>query len=178
MAHLTQQEFAQAVRILADDLGLQRLRDRLVRLNALVTRRRAVSAERLAEQLYQLTAGLRRQGPATLAVQGLWSEQLNSKIDEESEKALEEIATKINSCLGERDLIVDGKEAELDEHLRQYELLLTKLAGADRARLDMLLKAVPRVADRLRTMPPPPPPPTEAEPGPAGDAPPAADPEP
>jgi len=163
MAHLTHQEFTKVVTILAEDIGLQRLRDRLVRLNALVTRRRAVSAERLAEQLYQLTAGLRRQVPATAALQALWAEQLNAKIDEDSEKAFEEVASKINACLGERDAILEGKEAELDQHLREYEQNLTKLAGPDRARLDMLVKALPRVADRLRSLPPPPPSPAPEE---------------
>jgi len=155
MAHLTQDEFTRAITILAEDLGLQRLRDRLVRLNALVTRRRAVSAERLAEQLYQLTGGLRRQVPATVAIHSLWTEQLNTRIDEDSEKALEEVAKQINSCLGERDAIMAEKEAELDGYLQQYEQRLTALAGPERARLDMLLKAVPRVAERLRTMPAP-----------------------
>lgn len=157
MAHLVQEEFTRLIGILADDLGLQRLRDRLVRLNALVTRRRAVSAEQLAGQLYQLTAGLRRQIPATLAIQAVWGEQLNAKIDEESEKMLEQIATAINSCLGERDVVLPEKQAELDGHLACYEQRLAHLVGPERARLDMLLKAVPRVAERLRSLPLPPP---------------------
>ena len=177
MAHLTQEEFTQTIGILAADMGLQSLRDRLVRLNALVTRRRATSAEHLAGQLYQLTGALRRQVPATVALQSLWAEQINAKIDEEAEKGLEEIITAINSCLGDRDAIIEGKEAELDEHLQRYEQRLTPLVGAERARLDMLLKAVPRVADRLRSLPPPSPlaPTAQDEPAPSTEDPPAPD---
>ena len=153
MAHLTQEEFSKTIRCLADDLGLQRLRDRLVRLNALVTRRRAASADALAGQLYMLTGGLRRQVPATFGVQGLWSEMVSQRLGEEGDKELEEVAEKINGCLGTRDQIEPGKEAELDGFLRQYEGRLATTVGAERARLDMLLKAVDAVASRLRAMP-------------------------
>ena len=85
MGHLTQEEFSETIRCLADDLGLQRLRDRLVRLNALVTRRRAASADVLAGQLYMLTGGLRRQVPATFGVQGLWSEMVSQRLGEEGD---------------------------------------------------------------------------------------------
>ena len=61
MAMLMHDEFAQLVRCLADDLGVQRLRDKLVAMRGLVTRRGNPSAEALADQLYQLTGGLRRQ---------------------------------------------------------------------------------------------------------------------
>jgi uncharacterized protein with von Willebrand factor type A (vWA) domain len=153
MANLTPDEFAQVVRGLADDLGLQRLRDKLVRLNALVTRRRVASAEALADQLYMLTGGLRRQVAATVVLQSLWAEQMNQALGEEGEKALEGLAEQINGCLGEHDLVEPEKEAELDGLLRQYEQRLTEKVGGGRARLDMLLKAVPAVATRLRAMP-------------------------
>jgi hypothetical protein len=155
MAHVTQQEFFRAIEILAEDLGLQRLRDRLVRLNALVMRRRAVSVEHLANQLYQLTGGFRRQVPASVAVQALWSEQINEKLDEDAEKELEEVATAINTCLGERDKIIDEKREELDQHLESYERSLSRHVGPEKARMDMIIKAVQQVADRLREMPPP-----------------------
>jgi hypothetical protein len=154
MANLTPEEFARTVRCLADDLGLQRLRDKLVRLNALVTRRRIPSADALADQLYTLTGGLRRQVAATIALQSLWSEHLHDKLGEDGEKALEELAEKINACLGERDSINPEKEAELDELLQQYEQRLAEKVGAERARIDMLLKAVPAVAEKLRTRQP------------------------
>ncbi len=163
MANLTQQEFTQAVGLLADELGLQRLRDRFVKLNGLVTRRRATSVQALSDQLYLLTSGLRRQVPATLAFHSIWNELVTSKIGEEGEKRLEDTARKINDCLGDRDEIVADKEAQLEDALRQYEQQLVAVVGPERARLDMLLKAVSAVATKLRTMPPTPPAPPAAE---------------
>lgn len=158
MAHLTQQEFTQAIDLLATDAGLQRLRDKFVRLNALVTRRRAASVQHLADQLYMLTSGLRRQVPATVAFHSLWGERLNEKIGgEEGEKALEPLADKINGCLGERERLIPEKESELEAALRAYEGTLSAKVGAETARLDMLLKSVPDVAKKLREMPPAPP---------------------
>lgn len=154
MAQLTQQEFSQAVALLAEELGLQRLRDRFVRLNGLVTRRRLASPQQLAGQLYILTAGLRRQVPATIAFHTIWTGQISEKVGEEGEKELEKIAEKINGCLGERDQIIPEKEAELDAALGEYMQRLSAVVGPERTRLDMLLKAVPAVADRLRATPP------------------------
>ncbi len=165
MANLTQQEFAQAIAFLAEDLGLQRLRDRLVRLNALVTRRGAASPQQLADQLYLLTAGLRRQVPATVAFQSIWTERINERLGEEGEKAIEALAEKINACLGERDRIIPEKEAELDQALAEYAHRLSDAIGRERARLDMLLKAVPAVAAKLRATPLPPE--TASTPGPS-----------
>lgn len=150
MATLTQAEFGDLVRCLADELGVQRLRDKLVAMRGLVTRRGAANADALALQLWQLTGGLRRQVPASLALQGLWADQVGRKLGEDGEKGLEEIATQINACLGEHDAIVEGKEAELDGLLAQYQAKLAEVVGADQARIDMLLKAVPAVAERLR----------------------------
>jgi hypothetical protein len=153
MAHLTADEFSLTIRILAEDLGLHRLRERLVKLNALVMRRRAASPEALAEQLYMLTGGLRRQVPATVALQGLWSERVSERLGEEGDKELEELAEKINGCLGDRDQIAADKETEIDDLLERYEERLARSIGGQRARLDMLLKAVPAVAAKLRARP-------------------------
>jgi hypothetical protein len=150
MASLTQAEFVELVRCLADDLGVQRLRDKMVAMRGLVTRRGAANADALATQLWQLTGGMRRQVAATIALQGLWAEQVGGKLGEDGEKALEGLAEQINACLGEREVIVEGKEAELDTLLGQYQAALAGVVGAERARLDMLLKAVPAVAERLR----------------------------
>ena len=150
MASLTQAEFVDLVRCLADDLGVQRLRDKMVAMRGLVTRRGAANAEALASQLWQLTGGLRRQVAASIALQSLWAEQVGGKLGEDGEKALESVADQINACLGEGDGIVEGKEAELDTLLAEYQTKLAEAVGADRARLDMLLKAVPAVAERLR----------------------------
>lgn len=153
MANLTPDEFAQIVRCLADDLGVQRMRDTLVRRNALVMRRGVASADALANQLYMLTGGLRRPVVATIVLQTMWSERLNEKLGEDGEKELEEVAEKINACLGETDDIQPDKDAELDGLLGDYEQRLAAKVGAERARIDMLMKAVPAVAAKLRAMP-------------------------
>ena len=154
MANLKVEEFNKLVEFLAADHGLQSFRDKLVRLNALVTRRKAVSAERLAGQLYTLTGGLRREVPATIAIHSLWAEQVNQHLGEEGEKELEAIAEQINECLGERDRIIEDKTDEITGHIRRYEERLATAIGAERARIDMILKAVPDVAEKLRAMPP------------------------
>lgn len=153
MANLKVEEFNQLIGFLVADHGLQSLRDKLVRLNALVTRRKAISTERLASQLYTLTGGLRREVPPTIAIHSLWAEQVNKGLGEDGEKELEEIAEQINECLGDRDRIIEGKSDEIAGHVRRYEMRLAAAIGADRARVDMILKAVPDVADLLRSMP-------------------------
>lgn len=150
MAYLTQKEFHRAIELLADECGLQRLRDKLVRLNALVTRRKVASTQALADQLYMLTGNLRRQVAATYAFHHLWAESLQAKLGEDGEKSLEALAEPVNSCLGEDDQILAGKEAEIDAALAAYQEALRAAVGSETARLDMLLKAVPAVADRLR----------------------------
>jgi hypothetical protein len=152
MANPTSDEFTQMITYLAEEGGLQRFRDKLVRFNALVTRRRIASVGKLADQLYMLTGGLRREVPATVALHSLWGEQVREKLGEDGEKELESVAEKVNSCLGERDRIVEGKEKEIEGFLREYEAVLAAAIGAERARLEMILKAVPDVAVMLRTM--------------------------
>jgi hypothetical protein len=155
MAVLTQKEFQRAIALLADEMGLQRLRDRFVRLNALVTRRKVASPESLADQLYMLSAGLRRQVPATYAFHAVWGESVNAKLGEDGEKNLEKMAEAVNACLSDKDEILADKTAELDTALAEYEQALSTVVGAERARMDMLLKAVPAIADKLRTAPMP-----------------------
>jgi hypothetical protein len=96
---------------------------------------------------------LRRQVPATIAFHSVWGERLNEKLGEEGEKDLEPLADKINACLGERDRLVPEKESDLETALCAYESALSEKAGAETARLDMLLKSVPDVAKKLREMP-------------------------
>lgn len=156
MAHLTQNEFQRAIEILADEMGLQRLRDKFFRLNGLVTRRKVASAESLANQLYQLSSGLRRQVPSALAFQAIWAESIHDKIGEEGEEGLEKLGDKVNECLGDDDEIKPDKEADLEGALKEYETALAAKVGEEKARIDMLMKAVTAVADRLRgeTTPP------------------------
>jgi hypothetical protein len=166
MAQLTQAEFQQAIAMLANEMGLQRLRDRFVRLNALVTRRKVASPQALADQLYLLSAGLRRQVPATYAFHALWGEQLSSKLGEEGEKNIEKIAETVNACLGEDESILPEKATDLDTALSEYARALGAAVGPEMAHMDMLLKAVPAVAAKLRAAPAEPtaPPATPAEP--------------
>jgi hypothetical protein len=154
MALLTQTEFQRAIALLAGEMGLQRLRDRFVRLNALVTRRKVSSAQSLADQLYVLSSGLRRQVPATYAFHAVWGETLQARLGEEGEKHLEKLAEGVNACLGENDEVKAEKGADLDAALAEYERVLSNAVGSDMARMDMLLKAVPAIADRLRAAAP------------------------
>jgi hypothetical protein len=153
MAQLTQAEFQQAVTLLANEMGLQRLRDRLVRLNAFVTRRRVASPQALADQLYLLSSGLRRQVPATYAFHAVWSESVNAKLGEEGEKNLEKLAEAVNACLGPDEGILADKVADLYAALAQYQRALSGAVGPEMARMDMLLKAVPAIAEKLRAAP-------------------------
>jgi len=155
MAYLTQMEFQRAIELLSTEMGLQSLRDRFVHFNALVTRRKVASAESLANQLYMLTSGLRRQVPATYAFHAVWSERVNAKLGEDGEKTLEKMAEAVNACLGEHDQVLPEKAAELDTALAEYERTLGAAVGVETARMDMLMKAVPAVATKLRAASPP-----------------------
>lgn len=151
MAQLTASEFREAVCLLARELGVQRLRDKLVRVGALVTRRGRPEAEQLAEQLYLLSGGLRRQSAATFGFFAVWNETLHGKLGEDGEERLEQLAEKVNACLDENDEIIPEKEGELEPALAAYEAALEAAVGRELAYFDMLLKAVPPVAERLRS---------------------------
>jgi len=150
MALLTQVEFTEAVSALAAHYGVERLRERLARLNAFTSRRGLNTAAAIAERLHLLTGGLRRQVPTTYAFSQVWAEMIGARLGEEGEKRLEALVDQVNACLGERDAIVPGKEADLDRALAAYREALAATTGPEIARLDMLLKAVPDVAERLR----------------------------
>ena len=150
MANLTLAEFTEAVAALAEHHGVEQLRERFVRMNAFTSRRGLNSPAALAERLHLLTGGLRRQVPATFAFSSLWTDMIGSRLGEDGEKQLEEIAEKVNACLGKDEAIVEGKEEELDRALGEYRDALSAAAGPELARWDMLLKAVPAVAERLR----------------------------
>jgi hypothetical protein len=154
MAAPNGQELRGAVILLAERLGFGKLHDRLVRLNAFVSRRMPATPELLADRIYSLSGGLRRQVPATLAFHTVWSETFASAIGEENDKKLGGIADRINATLTEDERGVrDGREAELDAAIGDYEQVLVAAIGPDAARLDMLLKAVPALAERLRARP-------------------------
>lgn len=150
MAQLTADEFTDAVTALAAHVGLERLRDRLARMNALTSRRGLNTPAALAGRLHLLTGGLRRQVPATYVFSSLWNEMVEERLGEEGAKKLEACAEQVNACLGEGDAVVAGKEGELDRALAAYRDTVAAVVGEQVARLDMLLKAVPAVAERLR----------------------------
>ncbi|MFN8640269.1 MAG: Mur ligase domain-containing protein [Candidatus Binatia bacterium] len=132
MAILTQAEFGDLVRCLADDRRATPARQagRHARVG---DRRGAANADALAAQLWQLTGGLRRQVPASIALQALWGDQVGTKLGEDGEKALEAIAEQINACLGEGDTIVEGREVEPDGLLGQYQAKLAEGARREGA---------------------------------------------
>jgi ABC-type transporter Mla subunit MlaD len=150
MAQLTASEFGEAVAALAEHHGVERLRERLARMNAFTSRRGLNSAVAIADRLYLLTGGLRRAVPATYAFSSLWNEMVGGHLGEDGEKKLETIAEQVNGCLDEQEAIVAGKEPALDEALAGYRDALAAVTGPRVAELDMILKAVPAVAERLR----------------------------
>jgi len=154
MANLNQSEFQRAIQLLADAHGLDRLRDKFFRLRGLVTRRGFKSADNLAQQLYTLSSGLRREVPANLAFQAIWSEYLGSKLGEGAEERFEKLADAVNTCLDPSEQIADGKKGDLEQALGNYEAALAEGIGIEMARLDMIMKAVPAIAEMLRALPP------------------------
>ena len=97
MANPTGQEMREAVTVVAERMGYGKLYDRLVHLNAFVSRRRPPTPAILADRLYNLSGGLRRQVPATIAFHTVWAECIGRGIGEEHDKTLEAIADRINA---------------------------------------------------------------------------------
>lgn len=151
MARLNAGEFEQLIHLLAAAHGLGRLQDRLVRLNAVVSRRRLGNEASLARQLYPLTGGLERDGVATRVVLALWEEHLGSKLEEDASKRLDELAEQVNACLTESHGIAPGKDDDLRQALSAYREELARHVGEEAARLTMLCRAVPDVARLLRS---------------------------
>jgi hypothetical protein len=125
-----------------------------VRLNAFVSRKKPPSPDVLADRIYSLTGGLRRTVPATVAFHTVWAESVTQAIPDEDDKKLEDLADRINATLTENERAVrDERAAELDAALGEYEQILAAAVGPRCARLEMLFKAVPAVAERLRNRP-------------------------
>jgi hypothetical protein len=155
MAQLTVAEFTAAVAALAEHHGVERLRERLARMNAFTSRRGLNTATAIADRLQLLTGNLRRQVPATYAFSALWNEMVEGKVGEEGAQKLEKLADEVNACLDEHEALVAGKEEAIDAALAAYRTALAEAVGDAVARLDMLLKAVQAVAERLRQESPP-----------------------
>ena len=154
MANPTGQEMREAVTLVAERMGYGKLYDRLVQLNAFVSRKRPPTPAILADRLYNLSGGLRRQVPATIAFHTVWAECIGRSIGEEHDKTLEGIADRINATLtSDEHAIQPGKDEELATALGEYEQVLVGAIGPHAARLDMIMKAVPPVAEQLRSRP-------------------------
>ncbi len=150
MAQLTAKEFEDVISLLANHLRLDRFHEKLLKANALVSRKRPPSAQVLAGQLYQLSAGLRRNHPARYAVELLWQEMLGENIKEEHGKMLEGLADRINECLTEKLEIIPTKSADLLTALGSYHQAVATLTNDEVAYLEVLMRASIDVAQFLR----------------------------
>ena len=150
MAQLSAQEFTGLITSLVEHMGLAQFHARLMKANALVSRKRPAKVSALATQLYQLSAGLRREHAARYAVELLWQEMLSSKMDEEHSKTIEALAERVNACLSERLEVVPDKRSDLLSALGVYYQALAALSTDETAYLEMLLRASTSVAQFLR----------------------------
>ena len=150
MAQLTTPEFDTLITLSAEHLSLDRLHERLLKANALVSRKRPPTAQALAAQLYQLSAGLRRAHPARYAVEVLWQEMLSTRVTEEHIKTLETLAERVNACLTERLEVLPEKSAELLAALGAYYQAVAALTSDEVAYVEVLLRASTDVARFFR----------------------------
>lgn len=150
MAQLTVKEFEDVVVTLANHLRLDRFHEKLLKANALVSRKRPSSAQALAGQLYQLSAGLRRNHPARYAVELLWQEMLAETVKEEHGKTLETLTDRINACLTDKLEVVPEKQSELTAALGAYHQAVAALTTDEVAYLEILMRASNDVARFLR----------------------------
>ena len=153
MANFTLQEFESALGVLAGDAPPEKLRDRLARLNAFHTRRGLNSLRTIAERMYALSSGLRRDIPPTRAFQALWMEYIGHRLNEDVGRQLDELADQVNSHLHEDGAVKDGEQEALEKCVAEYEDRLARGVGGAAARLDTIQKAVPAVAAFLRSQP-------------------------
>jgi hypothetical protein len=153
MASLTMDEFEQCLIILGDGGSSGRLRDRLARLGAFHSRRGLNSYRAVSDRIYTLSGGLRRDVPAGRAFQALWAEHIGKRLDEASGRRLDELADAINQLLEPDGAAKEGARDQLDGKVAEYEDLLARKVGGPAARLDTLQKAVPLVAEILRSRP-------------------------
>jgi hypothetical protein len=164
-AGLTAEEFARAISLLSDAIGFERLKDRFVRSSAFTSKRGLGSTKALADRLYMLTGGLRRDAPASYAFHAAWNEAFSAHVGEDDEKALADAADRVNAALTDGKVVDPEKVGSLEVALGDYHRIAAKSLGGDAAYLDMLLKAVPAVAERIRGWPEcRPPAPAEPEP--------------
>jgi hypothetical protein len=153
MAALSPAEFERAMSLLSTEVGFDRLKERLVKIGAFSSKRNLGTVKALADRLYMLTGGLRRESAASYGFHSVWADTFASRMKEEDEHALSDAAERINACLDAGQQLPPDKAATLDAELTAYHAILSKAVGDDVARLDMLIKAVPAVAERIRAWP-------------------------
>lgn len=152
MAQLTPEEFRELTGELLARRGMRAVQERLAKSNVVVSRRGISSEAAMARTLYGLTAGLAREGAATHLVIAMWEEGLAAAIDDEAGRVLEDIAGRVNACLTPGLDEVPGREEELVRALESYRESLAARVGERAARLTMLMRAVPAVARRIRSV--------------------------
>ena len=150
MAQLTVKEFDDLIGNLVTHLGLNQFYEKLLRANALVSRKRPASVQALATQLYQLSAGLRREHPSRYALEVLWQDMLSKSVSEEQNKTIEELIEKVNTCLTDRLEIIPEKTDDLVTALGDYHRGLASLTNDEVAYMELLLRATGDVARFLR----------------------------
>ena len=99
MANLSEAEFGRAMQVMVDHYGLERLRDRFAKIGAFTSRRGLNTPSALADRVYRLSGGLRRQAMPTFAFTTLWGEMLQAKLGEDGEKRLEELDEEVPKAL-------------------------------------------------------------------------------
>ncbi len=150
MAHVTSREFDTLIQLLAEQCGLSVLHARLLKANALVSHKRPARWQPLANQLYQLSAGLRRAHPARYAIEMLWQEMISEATEDVEQEALDALAARINECLTEKFEVIPDRQTDLIAALGAYHHTLSSRSSPDVAYIEILLRASKEVAQFLR----------------------------
>ena len=150
MAHVTSREFDTLIQLLTEQYGLSALHARLLKANALVSHKRPARWQPLANQLYQLSAGLRREHPARYAIELLWQEWISETTEGVQQETFDTLAEGINACLTEKFVVIPDRQTDLIAALGAYHHALAGVASADVAYIEILLRASKDVAHFLR----------------------------
>lgn len=150
MAHVTSHEFDTIIRLLTEQYSLNVFHARLLKANALVSHKRPARWQPLANQLYQLSAGLRREHPARYAIELLWQELVSGTTEGVEQETFDALAEGINACLTEKFEVIPDRQTDLIAALGAYHHTLAGVASADVAYIEILLRASNDVAQFLR----------------------------
>ncbi len=150
MAHVTSREFDTLIQLLTEQYGLSALHARLLKANALVSHKRPTRWQPLANQLYQLSAGLRREHPARYALEMLWQELISEATEGVEQEVFDALAERINACLTEKFEVIQDRQTDLIAALGAYHHTLASVSSADVAYIEILLRASKDVAQFLR----------------------------